>query len=91
MLIMPQLQNNNFCFVSHVFPKHHDKPVKVSHTLWLASSGVYKLKLHLTQSHALHTNDESLDDLSLRGSYWISEKDESWLYFQNQKYKEGKK
>lgn len=29
MLIMPQLQNNSFCFVSHVFPKHHNKPVKL--------------------------------------------------------------
>lgn len=46
--------------------------------------------LHLTQSHALHTNDESLDDLSLRVSYWISEKGESWLYFQNHEHKEEK-
>lgn len=75
MLIMPQLQNNSFCFVSHTYsPKHHNKPVKVSHNPWLASSGVYKVKLHLTKSHALHTNDESLDDLSLRGSYWFQKK-----------------
>lgn len=66
--------------MSHTFPpKHHNKPVQVSHNPLLASSGVYKVKLHLTKSHALHTNDESLDDLSLRGSYWISEKDESCI------------
>lgn len=51
---------------------------------------LYSKTLHLTQSHALHTNDESLDDLSLRASYWISEKVECWLYSPNQKYKEEK-
>ena len=64
---------------------------KVRHNLGLALPIVYKVKLYLTQSHAIHTNDESLDDLSLRASYWISGKGESWLYFQNQKYKGGGK
>lgn len=81
---MPQSQNNSFCIVGHTLsPKRNNKPVTVSHNLWLAWSGIYKVKLHLTQSHALHTNDESLDDLSLTASYWISEKVESWLYSQN--------
>lgn len=32
------------------------------------------VKVHIQQSHALHTNDEDLDDLSFVESYWISGK-----------------
>lgn len=42
---------------------------------------------HITQSHALHTNDGTLDDLSLRVSYCTSEKWESRLHCQSQEHK----
>lgn len=45
---------------------------------------------HVTQSHALHTNDGTRDDLSLRVSYCTSEKWESRLHCQSQEHK-GKK
>lgn len=41
---------------------------------------------HLTQRHALHTNDETLDDLSLTESYCSSENQAGWLYHHSQEH-----
>lgn len=68
-------KNNGFCFITHVSPKGHNKTMKVSNNSIISNNWCLESKTsHVTQSHALHTNDESLDDLSLRVSYCSSEK-----------------